>query len=451
MTRYAKRIAFVISSQHLIVHGGIGSFAKSFVEMAAELDWKVDIIMDKCPNKNALVDYLANQMGCEFVFPDAQQVLSYAKHSAIHAFRESINLEKLINFRNAIMKSFGSRLYDMVLVNTVDAIYPIAFLGLSSEIPTVYYTHNEDLIFLKNDKSQLFNQDSLWSFRNLMQLPHVTVGTQSSFNVESIKSTFPNIKIKALPMRIPEQGLLEPSHQDKSGIMFIGRFEPRKQPKKFCDVVAQTGLPAKILTNQKGQKKFEDYFKQIGYDNYQIKSGIMGKEKVDFIKSAKLAFHTANLESFGFSAFETVHSCETFCLKEFDWWGNHSSFVRLTTMKTAVKDLIAAYECEFDESSRLTQMREWHHQIKILWKEFLENELDVLTRCSDKRSVKTELIRILESRETISLSEYFKHMGRDQIAIDDVLPILKKRHLIEFIHQDDQTMLTLNTHNRGKQ
>ena len=47
MRLYKKRVAFCISDQHLVPHGGIGQFAKGFVEMANKIDWKVDIITDK--------------------------------------------------------------------------------------------------------------------------------------------------------------------------------------------------------------------------------------------------------------------------------------------------------------------------------------------------------------------------------------------------------------------
>jgi len=47
MKLYNKRIAFLISDQHFIPHGGIGSFAKGFTEMCGRIGWKVDIILDK--------------------------------------------------------------------------------------------------------------------------------------------------------------------------------------------------------------------------------------------------------------------------------------------------------------------------------------------------------------------------------------------------------------------
>ena len=49
MKLYTKRIAFLISDQHFIPHGGIGSFAKGFTEMCGRIGWKVDIVLDKAP------------------------------------------------------------------------------------------------------------------------------------------------------------------------------------------------------------------------------------------------------------------------------------------------------------------------------------------------------------------------------------------------------------------
>ena len=51
MNLYKKRIAFCLSDQHTIPHGGLGQFAKSFVETFTPLGYKIDIITDK-PTSN---------------------------------------------------------------------------------------------------------------------------------------------------------------------------------------------------------------------------------------------------------------------------------------------------------------------------------------------------------------------------------------------------------------
>jgi len=52
MNLYNKRIAFLISDQHLIPHGGIGQFAKGFIEMCDSINWKVDLLLDKEPTND---------------------------------------------------------------------------------------------------------------------------------------------------------------------------------------------------------------------------------------------------------------------------------------------------------------------------------------------------------------------------------------------------------------
>jgi hypothetical protein len=57
MRTYDKRIGFLVSSQTLIPHGGIGQFAKSFCELMDQHSIKVDIITDKEPRDNDLLSH----------------------------------------------------------------------------------------------------------------------------------------------------------------------------------------------------------------------------------------------------------------------------------------------------------------------------------------------------------------------------------------------------------
>ena len=97
MNTYKKRIAFCISDQHLVPHGGIGQFAKGFTEMAKNLNWKVDIISDKAHTNDFAK--LVESLGANLISPDAP--MSYSNHTGTFAFTDSINFEKMLNFRNA--------------------------------------------------------------------------------------------------------------------------------------------------------------------------------------------------------------------------------------------------------------------------------------------------------------------------------------------------------------
>ena len=114
MRLYKKRVAFCISDQHLVPHGGIGQFAKGFVEMANKIDWKVDIITDK-PTTNEFAK-LVESLGANLIAP--KNALSYKNHTGTFAFTDSINFEKMINFRDAVMNAFHTNIYDMVVCNS---------------------------------------------------------------------------------------------------------------------------------------------------------------------------------------------------------------------------------------------------------------------------------------------------------------------------------------------
>ena len=91
MKLYSKRIAFCISDQHLVAHGGIGQFAKGFTEIANRLGWKVDIIMDKAPTggfSSVVVGF-----GASLVYPITSN--SYSEHTGTFAFNDSVNFDKI--------------------------------------------------------------------------------------------------------------------------------------------------------------------------------------------------------------------------------------------------------------------------------------------------------------------------------------------------------------------
>jgi len=111
MQIYNKRIAFLISDQHFIPHGGIGQFAKGFTELCQRINWKVDIILDKAPT-NDFSD-VVKALGANVIYPT--EPLKYTDHTATFAFSDTINFEKIVNFRKSILHAFETNIYDMML------------------------------------------------------------------------------------------------------------------------------------------------------------------------------------------------------------------------------------------------------------------------------------------------------------------------------------------------
>ena len=68
MRIYSKRIAFLVSYQTLVPHGGIGQFTKSFIDMMDRYNIKVDIITDKKPQSSEFVEAFT-KAGTTIIYP----------------------------------------------------------------------------------------------------------------------------------------------------------------------------------------------------------------------------------------------------------------------------------------------------------------------------------------------------------------------------------------------
>lgn len=417
------RIAFAISKHHLHPNGGIGQFAKSFLEMAEIKGWRVDFILDMAPRKDdPLVEFIESQR-CQIIFPDT--LVSYGRHNHLFQFGDSFNIEKILNFQNAFLKAFSRFIYDVVISNTPEATPAYQFLDLYQYVPLIHYTHIENSVFFDAEPNDTFRPAHTAFLRNLNECDGVFVGTQSNHNASLIKRAFLRSNTVGLPMPVPELGLLEDDFPEKSGVLFIGRFEDRKNPKLFIKTIAETGLPAKVLTKPNSVPKFEKMFKEHGVEDYEIKAGIIGEEKVHFIKSARVAFHPALRESFGFSAFESLHSCPTLLVEEYTWWENFKDMgVDLCTKKTAAARLEEIYKRQYDPKEFVNRMRLVHKQTYETWDTFFD---ELPTKCAEKLGTNT-LSETLDNHEVISVHDYwYKHLNRTEPNIPDFQSVWSKK------------------------
>ncbi len=235
----------------------------------------------------------------------------------------------------------------MIVCNNPESAVAAYSLSLAQHVAVIFYTHIEVLF----GNSSTFSKAYTHQVKAMCGWPDLSIGTQSEFNTTLIDRAL------FLPMPVPEQALLKLSKGKKSGVLFTGRFEKRKNPELFLRVVAKAGLPAKILTGGKdAHGKWERALKEYGIKKYEIKVGIIGKQKVDFIKSAKVAFHPSMLESFGLSAFETLHACPTLLLEEYRWTKAFKGLACYATKKTAAASLKELYKSNHDQAKVLKQL-----------------------------------------------------------------------------------------------
>ena len=435
MKLYSKRIAFLISDQHFIPHGGIGSFCKSFTEMCGRLNWKVDIILDKVPT--GTFDEVIKNAGASIVVPS--DPLRYSEHTATFAFSDTINFEKIINFRQAILKAFETNVYDMIVCNTQEAMTAAYAMTVNKYIPVVFYTHLHSMIFRESQGSDVF-LDSYHNFYNKhMEFSDIVIGTQSQKNIDELNK-FGATNCKLLQMPMSERGLLEPYTGPRKGVLFIGRWEEGKNPEAYVRVMKECSLPCKVMTNSNGQKKFEKAFSEAGITDYEIRAGITGQEKVDFIRSSSVFFMPSLRENYPFAFLECIGHMPCIVLDKQDWSDNfEKKFMFFNANINDVSKIIKKAYSE-DQSKYYTNINalesviELDNQVAHGWIKFLD---EFVGKRSNTNAAK------INNYETIKYRDYITELDRKHLAREDFESVLANKYkFINVWYTDTDTYLS---------
>ena len=430
MRTYNKRIAFLISDQHFIPHGGIGSFCKGFTEMCNRIGWKVDILLDKQPN-NSHFKELITKMGGNVLYPESP--LKYSDHVGTFAFSDTINFEKIINFRKVIVESLSRNLYDMMVCNTQEAMTAAYAMTLNKDIPVVFYTHLHSMIFRKAQNFSDVFLDSYHNFYNKhMEFDDIYIGTQSKKNIAELTSYGANNCV-LLQMPMSERGLLERYNGKREGVLFIGRWEEGKNPEAYIRVMKECMLPCRVMTNESGKKKFEKAFSEVGITNYTIKAGITGQEKVDFIHSSDTFFMPSLRENYPFAFLECLGHMPCVVLDNQDWSDNFDSqYYHKVNIKQAA-NLIKTIYGGTQLSTALDYVKKLDELVSQGWIRFLFDFVP--------RKAKTDKAAI-NSFNTVCYSEYLESLNRKQLAREDFESVFTNKHKFRIIYTDNDTWLT---------
>jgi len=429
---YNKRVAFLMSYQHLIPHGGIGQMALSFVKLMKENNVKVDIITDKFDKPTEFTKTLINE-GARFIYPD--QSLSYTTHQGIFMYGDSYCLERMVNFRNAIIKAFNTNIYDSIICNTYETSRLLSEMGLEDCVQVINYTHLESQIFPDSKNPFLDNVNE--SMRIQMMLSNMVIGTQSNFNRQILSGKL-NQPVFELPIPLPEPDLLTEHHKAREGVLFIGRWEEGKGPEDFLAMIRATKLPAKVMTNANGAKKFEAELKEIGVP-YEIKTSIIGQEKVNFITSARVAFNPSTVESYGIAFLEQHIQLPTVCYKDMRWTKNFNPEYFFAVDKKEASDVITGLYEQFETAQSyydlgaLSYYQKRENRIASEW-----------MLCFDdfkSKQSKSSTAGILK-HDTISYADYITNLNRSVLCIDDIRSVLSNKHKFRVIYTDTDTWLT---------
>lgn len=401
--------------------------------MCQRISWKVDIILDKAPTNE--FSKLIKSLGANIVYPD--ESLRYNDHTGTFAFSDTINFEKIVNFRKSILKAFETNIYDMVVCNTQEAMTAAYAMTINQYIPVVFYTHLHSMIFRESQGSDVF-LDSYHNFYNKhMEFSDIIIGTQSQKNIDELtKHGATNCRLLRMPMS--ERGLLEPNLGPRKGVLFIGRWEEGKNPEAYIRVMKECGLPCKVMTNSNGQKKFEKAFSDAGITDYEIRAGITGQEKVDFIKGSSVFFMPSLRENYPFAFLECVGHMPTIVLDNQDWsenFGNVYFKVSIDKVANEIKLLYSEDQSTYySDVGALDYVRDLDNQVAQGWIEFLDN---FVSKKSNTNAAK------INTYETVCYKDYIKDLNRGHLAREDFESVLSNRHkFINAAYTDDNSYLS---------
>jgi len=269
--------------------------------------------------------------------------------------------------------------------------------------------------------------------RQQLETSGIYVGTQSKFNQLNISDTAWH-----LPIPITERELLLEHNNPREGVLFVGRWEEGKNPELFIDLIEQTKLPAKVMTSPNGVKKFEERLKKIG-SKYDVRASIVGKEKVDFITSSRVAFNPSIVESYGMAFYEQHIQLPTLVLENQRWTKNfNSDYFYTCTKKNMAEKVIELYNSfdTFDKWYNLESHTHAKQQEATVFHKWYECFTDFKAKQSNTNTAK------ICSETTINHADFIKSLGRKLICIDDIRSVLTNKHKFRVIYTDDDTYLT---------
>lgn len=434
MKTYSKRVAFLLSDQHFVPHGGIGQFSKGFAEMCQRLNWKVDIILDKAPS-NTGFKTLVELAGANIIWP--LKSLRYTDHVATFAFSDTINFEKIINFRNALVEAFEENIYDLIVCNTQEAMTAVYAMTISRYIPVVFYTHLHSMIFRESQGTDVF-LDSYHTFYNKhMEFTDIIVGTQSQKNIDELTKNGVNTGM-ILRMPMSERNLLTPALGVRKGVLFIGRWEDGKNPEAYINVMKECRLPCKVMTNSSGSKKFEKAFNDAGITEYEIRVGITGQEKVDFIKSSRTFFMPSLRENYPFAFLECLGHMPCIVLDRQDWSTNFDKqYFKVVSNSNASAAIREAYEQMYPDAYYATGALDY---IKGL-DDGVDNGWRALLDSFEGKQSNTNVAKI-NSYQSVNYNDYIRELDRSHLAREDFESVLANKHKFRVVYTDTNTYLT---------
>jgi glycosyltransferase involved in cell wall biosynthesis len=409
----------------------------------------IDVLSDGEPNENFIKDYPIN-----FIFPDKQSRLSYSKHSDLFQFTDSFNFEKAINFRSAITKALTTNAYDLIICNDTESAFVCYQMELYKHMHVTSYLH--ECASINPELGEGVFKDCYYNLIEQMMYIPITTLIQTEKNKEKILHLLPysdpNLYVQPYPLT--DSQIVNVNERD--GILFIGRHEPRKNPaayiKCLSDIKKKFGieLKANVMTRQAHVKKFEADFASIGHTNYEIVADVTGEEKARIIQKSKVGFMPYKNESFGIAVLEALRFMPTIVLDQFDWHYNFKGFSNLIVADSnnIAETVFSAYNATpISEDIILKEFTEYQNSYE-------QSLLGLLDKCMVKKGKTPPRNRLYmylqENKGTwINLAKYFQTENSSGVVylISDIDPIYVNKAWCQIKQTNHETYLGIPDEN----
>ena len=317
---------------------------------------------------------------------------------------------KVAHIQSELLQRLSEIPYRAIVCSTFEGVEACVSLGLPKIMPVFYRTHNSHI--LTGDSGAGFEK----SHRLMLQskATGVRVLANCAATGDKLREIYGTDYIAILNrLTVP---MLHPKKQD--GLLIVSRYDDVKRPRLASRIAAATGLPVYVLTGSKQQaKRWTQDLEDCGCTNVDVRYGLSGKDKWQFISSRSAALLTSKVESFGMAAAETIPFCPTFIVhtSEYDWTKNLDElncselinrFVIDTSSKkqesVVVDAILAATKSKYISKSRRSELVEfWSNLSGSQWFNFM-NTVSVE---DDSKPFKTELGTRLESGEAVDWFE----------------------------------------------
>ena len=427
MKTHTHRVAMMISNEHCNPNGGVGASTQSLTQMFQQQGCQVDLIVDQQAKDTVRQAFLGEftQSGCGIFTPNAEQ--DYKNTKEIHAFREGPNWQQVHNFKMSLFRALHYTVYDLVICHNAMAALAIQSMDLPELINTVIYTHDYNAVFRDKTPSFMY-MPSMTEINSIAYgFRHFTVGTQTERNRREL-AHLDNCTHLPLPLTTPS--LLTEQCDTKRGVLFIGRWEPRKNPKQYVDVIERTALPARIITNRPGEAAFRREFEKRHITDVEYVSQHTSKlgytpqaVKARFIAQCKVAFLPYKWESYGLTVDEARCQMPVVLMRENKW---HLNFQAHNTLYLAestqdAADITTRLHAQPNRTDR-DLVAQQQHTIWPKWQRLLA-----------KRETMSSVLNRASQQEAMWHTEYVSALKR-KMGIEDIHSLVKARQTLTHTH-----------------